>query len=246
MYPDFLQFPNVCQRIYGGGAITGIFVAQIARLSGYRTIAVASPSNFTYLTSSHVGVTHCVDRYGTPDQIQQQVLQLLQDGPGIQYVVDCVGTKTANICQDIVVQSKAKDHSKRYSTNRSPPEMVCLAGGPTSPSTSVIHHRISFSTTIYGDDLFASSLMDDLDYLFRENILFPAIPAPLPDGLAGVRYVSHFSYGPLSYICSRGLESLRDNKAPRAKKLVVHVDDTPHAHLTNLGIRTELGWNGTA
>lgn len=41
-----------------------------------------------------------------------------------------------------------------------------------------------------------------------------------------------------------GLEQLREGKAPRAKKLVVRVRDTPAADVTHLGVRTELGWNG--
>lgn len=43
---------------------------------------------------------------------------------------------------------------------------------------------------------------------------------------------------------SSGLELLRQGKAPRAKKLVVRVRDTPAADVTHLGVRTELGWNG--
>jgi hypothetical protein len=45
---------------------------------------------------------------------------------------------------------------------------------------------------------------------------------------------------------SRGLEALRDGTAPRARKLVVRLGETPHQDTTNLGVRAELCWNGVA
>ncbi|MCO5565733.1 hypothetical protein L7F22_019407 [Adiantum nelumboides] len=153
--------------IYGGGAITGIFLAQLARLSGLRVIAIASSSNIDYLTSAQVGVSHCIDRFLPQDQIAEKVRSICQNDGGLQFIVDIVGSKTA--------------------------------------------------------------AFKDLNELMQQKQLHPVNYEIVPDGLAGVR---------------RGLERLRDNQAPRACKLIVNVADTPHAQLTNLGVRAELGWNG--
>lgn len=162
--------------------------------------------------------------------------------------MDAVGSKTATICRGILRSAGETDG-----------QMICLAGDPKMISVNGNHdrpakmrrmtaagtrkavdvaevldrsvkvHKISFSTTFYGDDLFAKSVMKDLDTLLRKKELRPARSHMWPDGLAGVR---------------SGLEALRDNKAPHGKKLVVNLAETPHAHFTNLGVRSELGWNG--
>ena len=90
-------------------------------------------------------------------------------------------------------------------------------------------HFLFAPDQFYGDETFSRSLLADLNALFASGSLQPAKAEVLPDGLASVR---------------RGLESLRDGTAPRAKKLVVRIDDTPKADLTNLGVRAELSWNG--
>lgn len=182
--------------IYGGGAVTGIFMAQLARLSGLRTVAVASPPNFEYLQSEAVGVTACVDRYATPEEIAQQVREITQkDGSGgVRYILDCVGSTTATLCRDVAVSTLEKEKGK---DNAGAAEMVCLAGNPKPSVRSedkalqdpITVHRISFSTTIYGDELFARSVMDDLGELLDTDQLQPVRPEFVSDGLAGVRYV---------------------------------------------------------
>lgn len=180
--------------------------------------------------------------------MQEKVLALVGD-EGVTYCLDTVGSKTATTCHGIL-----------RSAGRTPGEMVCLAGDPKTKSVNtatdrpskmrrtmagnraavdaqaqlnrpVKVHKISFSTTFYGDDVFARSVMADLDTLLDQRQLLPARPQVYPDGLAGVR---------------RGLEALRDNQAPGARKLVINLHDTPHDHVTNLGVRAELGWNGCA
>lgn len=238
------QSPLLLLSIYGGGSITGIYLTQLARLSNLQVISIASPSNFDYLTS--LGATHCIDRYLEPEEIQAKVIELVGD-EDITYCLDAVGSKTATICHGILCSAGKKQG-----------QMICLAGDPKPKSINEDHnrpakmrrnaagkksgidvlkelnrnvkiHKISFSTTFYGDDLFAKSMMADLNTLLQRKELLPARTKVWPDGLAGVR---------------GGLEALRDNLAPRGKKLVVNLADTPHADLTNLGVRSELGWNG--
>ncbi|UZJ54026.1 hypothetical protein CBS101457_003346 [Exobasidium rhododendri] len=230
--------------IYGGGSITGIYLTQLARLSGLRVISIASPSNFEYLTS--LGATHCVDRYLDPEELQEQVLYFAGE-QGIAYCIDTVGSTTSTICLGIL-------HSKGADVG----ELICLAGDPkmakhnhteaVEPARklrkdlsgkkvptqrgdrAVKIHKISFSTTFYGDDTFAMGVMSTLSALIDRKELHTARPEVYPDGLAGIR---------------RGLEALRDNQAPSAKKIVVNVlRDTPHSDFTNLGVRTESSWNG--
>jgi NADPH:quinone reductase-like Zn-dependent oxidoreductase len=231
--------------IYGGGSITGVYLAQLAKLSGLRTISIASPCNFDYLAS--LGVTHCVDRYLEPEEVQERVLSIVGQ-EGVSYCMDAVGSKTATICRGILRSAGKKEG-----------QMLCLAGDPKAKSVNENHdrpakmrkgiagggrvavdaqeslnrsvkvHKISFSTTFYGDDLFAKSVLHDLDALLKQKELLAARSHIWPDGLAGVR---------------GGLESLRDNCAPHGKKLVVNLADTPHSHFTNLGVRSEVGWNG--
>jgi NADPH:quinone reductase-like Zn-dependent oxidoreductase len=207
--------------IYGCGAITGIYTAQLARISGIRIIAIASPSNFEYLKSNEVGVDRCIDRYDSVDRINAQVREIV-GAEGLAFIVDCVGAKTAALCHDIATSVSNNSPQKT--------EMICLAGDPkTVDADKVQVHRISFSTTFYGDDHFAQNLLDDIDYYLRTSQLHPARYETVADGLAGVRH---------------GLERLRDNQAPRACKLIIDVEQTPHAHSTNLGVRADLGWNG--
>ncbi|PWN34152.1 uncharacterized protein FA14DRAFT_124191 [Meira miltonrushii] len=212
--------------IYGGGAITGIFLAQLARLSGSRVIAVASSSNIDYLTSAQVGVSHCIDRFLPQEEIAEKVRSICENDGGLQFIVDTVGSKTAGFSYDLAANIGTS------SSTLPPAQMICLAGDPKNPqkgSKDVIVHRISFSTTFYGDDVFATQLLQDLTKLMQQKQLHPVKYEIVPDGLAGVR---------------KGLERLRDNQAPRACKLIVNVADTPDAQLTHLGVRAELGWNG--
>lgn len=65
--------------------------------------------------------------------------------------------------------------------------------------------------------------------LLETNRVKPVQPECLPDGLAGVR---------------KGLEHFTTGSVPRAKKLVVRLDETPPVDVTLLGTRCELDWNG--
>lgn len=219
------------RRIYGGGAITGIYAAQLASLGGLRVICVASASNFGYLLS--LGVTACVDRNLAEGTVVDRIRGIVNESNGLlSYAVDCVSSATANVCW------RALSSSPRDS-NSSKPEMVCLAGNPSSSfldeqpdhlQNFVKIHKISFSTTYYNSSLpFAQSMIEAVTRLLAAGRLKPCRPEVLPDGLAGIRH---------------GLEQLRDGVAPRARKLVVRVEDTPSADVTHLGVRSELGWNG--
>ncbi|KAK0562479.1 hypothetical protein OC844_002692 [Tilletia horrida] len=217
--------------IYGGGAITGIYAVQLARLSGLRPIVIASSQNFDYLTS--IGAEVCLDRFSEPAALLDDIRSKTEGQ--LAFAVDCVGSKTAAFCERALKEANG-DWSGVG-------QLCCLAGDPKvkpgeQPATQDLEqrlvrdvkiHKISFSTTFYGDDLFSRTLLADLNALFASGSLQPAKAEVLPDGLASVR---------------RGLESLRDGTAPRAKKLVVRIADTPDASLTNLGVRAELSWNG--
>lgn len=223
--------------IFGGGAITGIYAAQLAHLSGVRVISVASPENFEYLHS--IGVDVCVDRYGSEAEILNQVNQAVRGGEGSQktppgrllYALDCVGSTTAALCQRALQDGAHSDGPS--------PQLICLAGNPkrlrdsdeTSDATraQVITHRISFSTTFYGQQEFTAAFLSAVHALFASKSLKPVRAQLVPHGLAGVR---------------TGLEMLRNGAAPRAKKLVVRMQDTPDVELTNLGVKEELSWNG--
>lgn len=178
--PAHIWFSFSSLSIYGGGSITGIYMAQLARLAGLRTIAIASPSNFDYLTSDSIGVTECVDRYLSEQELSSKIDDITGDH-GLSYVLDCVGSKTATMCEKIARQRGQGDA-----------EMICLAGNPKSEglpegTRKVVVHRISFSTTFYGDDVFATKVMADLDELLRTSQLNSVRPHLVEDGLAGVR-----------------------------------------------------------
>lgn len=160
-------------------------MAQLARLAGLRTIAIASPSNFSYLTSDKIGVTECVDRYLSEAELASKIESITQE-QGITYVLDCVGSKTATMCEKIARQR-----------GQGRAEMICLAGNPKNSEDTgsdlqakareVFVHRISFSTTFYGDETFSTQVMKDLDELLRTGQLRSVQPHLIPDGLAGVR-----------------------------------------------------------
>ncbi|KAK0548910.1 hypothetical protein OC846_002506 [Tilletia horrida] len=220
--------------VYGGGAVTGIYAIQLARLSGLRPIVIASPGNFEYLKS--IGAEICLDRYKEPAELLDAIRE--QTAGQLAFAIDCVGSKTAVVCERALKEANGDWAGVG--------QLCCLAGDPkVKPGEQqetdadlaqrlvrdVKIHKISFSTTFYGDDEFSRALLADLDALFASGSLKPVQAEVLPDGLASVR---------------RGLESLRDGTAPRAKKLVVRIADTPKADLTNLGVRAELSWNGVA
>ncbi|CBQ73385.1 conserved hypothetical protein [Sporisorium reilianum SRZ2] len=204
--------------IYGGGAITGIYAAQLASLSHLRVITVASPSNFEYLRT--IGTTAFVDRHQPPHAILASIASVLREHGGqLRYAMDCVSSTTASLCLSALTASGGKEK-----------ELICLAGNPKADVGAVRVHKISFSTTFYhADGGFAQRVLAYVTRLLDEGRLKACRPEVLPDGLAGIR---------------SGLELLREGKAPRARKLVVRVSDTPAADVTHLGVRTELGWNG--
>lgn len=81
----------------------------------------------------------------------------------------------------------------------------------------------------YGDHAWARRVLAALTPLLARGRVVPVPADLLPDGLAGVR---------------PGLERLQSPQAPRAKKLVVRLSETPAPDVTLLGQRCELDWNG--
>ncbi|CAO1632757.1 unnamed protein product [Parajaminaea phylloscopi] len=270
-HPGTHRRPQQWLLIYGGGAVTGIYAAQLAHLSGLKVLSVASPQNFDYLTS--IGVDACVDRHLPSDKILEEIAAITTDGD-LAYALDCVGSATATLCERALAESQGGGDASA--------QLICLAGNPKrtrdrsddgdedrgkaattagsnatkgaksahqdddddataqtqDPSQTRRRHRqrrdvqvprISFSTTFYSDTTWTTQFLDYTSHLFATGALRPVQPVVLPDGLASVR---------------KGLESLRDGSAPRAKKLVVRLHDTPDADVTNLGQKEELGWNG--
>lgn len=237
--------------VYGGGAVTGLYAAQLAHLSGLKVLSVASPENFEYLKS--IGVDVCIDRYQSSEEILNEIAHATS-GADLAFAIDCVGSATATLCQR-ALSRPTNDPSEE------PARLICLAGNPKRSRDDVDQNahdneeearrtgkeasehtkpppqrrrevqtpRISFSTTFYSDVAWSTDFLHCVEKLLTSASLKTVRPVVLPDGLAGVR---------------RGLESLRDGTAPRAKKLVVRLEDTPDADVTNLGQKEELGWNG--
>ena len=89
---------------------------------------------------------------------------------------------------------------------------------------------LHFSTLqFYGDSTWSRTALTEMTSLLASGKLLPARVQIVNDGLAVVR---------------RGLEMLKGGRAPRARKLVARIGDTPDADVTNLGVRCESGWNG--
>jgi NADPH:quinone reductase-like Zn-dependent oxidoreductase len=74
--------------IIGGGAATGKFGIQLARLANFgRIITVASKSNEALLKS--LGATVVIDRNQSEDDIEREIRATV--GDGLVYAIDCVG-----------------------------------------------------------------------------------------------------------------------------------------------------------
>ncbi|CAO1629892.1 unnamed protein product [Jaminaea pallidilutea] len=119
--------------IYGGGTVTGSYAAQLAHLSGLKVISVASPSNFSYLSS--IGVDVCVDRFAPSDEILARIQQATSNGD-LAHALDCVGSATATLCRralESTTLSTVSSHSDTESADRvrhRPAQLICLAGNP--------------------------------------------------------------------------------------------------------------------
>lgn len=227
--------------IFGGGAITGLYALELAHLSAsnVKVLCVASPSNFPYLQS--LGADACVDRFLSSQEILQSVRDITGQEGRVDWALDCVGSSTAALCQEILSTSGRSDGEAEEQEEAG--QLICLAGNPKRPREeeakeagasatprSITIHRISFSTTYYYSYPFTSQLLDDVCALLASGSLRAVEPLVLQDGLAGVR---------------RGLEMLRDGECPRTRKLVVRMDETPKdLEVTVLGQKEELGWNG--
>lgn len=166
-------------RIYGGGAVTGIYAAQLASLSNLRVVTVASPSNFDYLRT--IGVSALVDRHQHPTAILDDMASIVAERGGrLRYAMDCVSSSTADLCLDAL---SAGGEGGR--------ELICLAGNPKrapEEAGKVTVHKISFSTTFYREDgKFANEVLGYVTRLLEEGQLKPCRPEVLPDGLAGIR-----------------------------------------------------------
>ncbi|GAC97571.1 protein TOXD [Pseudozyma hubeiensis SY62] len=177
---DAKDDPSDWILIYGGGAVTGIYAAQLASISGLRVAAVASPSNFEYLTS--IGVTACIDRHQGNEPILASISSLLAERGGqMRYAMDCVSSKTSDLCLNAL-------HANPGGAAK---ELICLAGNPKADAGDVKVHKISFSTTFYhADGKFAREVLTYVTGLLEQKRLKPCRPEVLPDGLAGIRYVS--------------------------------------------------------
>lgn len=175
--PSFAaQFPN---SIYGGGAVTGIYTAQLAALSHLRVISIASPANFSYLRS--IGVTTCIDRHESSSSILSSIRSVISSQGGrLRYAIDCVSSATADLC----LQALSENSSPGVPSG----ELIGLAGNPKAEPGQVKVHRISFSTTFYhADGVFAKGVLDYVTKVLEEGRLQPCRPEVLPDGLAGIR-----------------------------------------------------------
>lgn len=160
-------------RIYGGGAVTGIYAAQLASISNLRVITIASPSNFDYLRS--IGVSACVDRHQPAQAILDSISSHLEGGR-LRYAMDCVSSTTADLCLKALQSSPGNN------------ELICLAGNPKAEAGEVKVHKISFSTTFYHPDgVFAKEVLGYVTRLLQEGSLKPCRPQVLADGLAGIR-----------------------------------------------------------
>lgn len=214
--------------VFGGGAITGIYAAQLAHLSAIKVLSIASPSNFDYLKS--LGVTHCLDRFNPAEQLLEEIHSVTKGR--LRYAIDCVGSTTAALCHRALQRADGPwDGDGQF---------LGLAGNPKRPRQedeeeeeqglrAVTTHRISFSTTFYGSSTWTKTFLSDVNHLFSSGSLNPVEVQVVPDGLAGVR---------------KGLEMLRDGAAPRRKKLVVKIEETPSVETTHLGVKQDCGWNG--
>ncbi|KPI34504.1 Enoyl LovC [Cyphellophora attinorum] len=81
--------------IWGGATMTGQFATQIARLSGLKTICVASETSKSLCTS--LGATHVITRDGkSPEMLLEEVQAIAADN--ITCAIDLVGAETASYC----------------------------------------------------------------------------------------------------------------------------------------------------
>lgn len=94
-----LQICDEWLLIWGGSTVTGQFATQLARLSGFRVITVASQA--TKDVSLRMGATHVVVRDGKSDQeIVEEIRSVT--GSQITRVIDLVGPKTAALALQTV------------------------------------------------------------------------------------------------------------------------------------------------
>jgi NADPH:quinone reductase-like Zn-dependent oxidoreductase len=90
--------------IWGGAAITGQFAIQIARLSGIKTICVASAKTSSLCLS--LGASHVIARDGkSAESIIAEIRAIA--GDSITMAVDLVGTETAGHCLKAVSQRRS-------------------------------------------------------------------------------------------------------------------------------------------
>ncbi|PWN20700.1 GroES-like protein, partial [Microstroma glucosiphilum] len=230
--------------IFGGGAVTGLYALQLAHLSAsnVKVLCVASPSNFAYLQS--LGADACIDRFLSSEAILHSVRDITGQEGVVDWALDCVGSSTAALCQEILSTSRRALGEGEGQEEAG--QLICLAGNPKRPREeeeveksraaepaaprAITIHRISFSTTYYSSQPFTSQLLQDVHDLLACGSLRTVQPLIIQDGLAGVR---------------KGLEMLRDGECPRTRKLVVRMEETPKdLEVTVLGQKEELGWNG--
>lgn len=90
--------------IWGGATMTGQFATQIARLSGLRTVCVASESSKSLCES--LGASYIVTRDGkSPETIIEEIRAIA--GDNITRAIDLVGPATASSCLRAVSKQRA-------------------------------------------------------------------------------------------------------------------------------------------
>jgi NADPH:quinone reductase-like Zn-dependent oxidoreductase len=89
--------------IWGGATMTGQFATQIARLSGLKTICVASETSKSLCTS--LGATHVITRDGKSSEMLLEEIRAIA-GDEITRAIDLVGAETASHCLRAVSTQK--------------------------------------------------------------------------------------------------------------------------------------------
>lgn len=260
--------------IFGGGAVTGLYAAQLARLSGLRVLAVASPSNFGYLRGV-IGVHACVDRYLPAGEILSAIADITRAERGrLDYALDCVGSTTAGICWEAL---RAGALPGEADEEVPPAQLICLAGNPKrtredddsagAAGSSKERKTAGGSLPTGGGGVRTRSQQAEAPApprapaprrITTHRISFsttfygvPSWTSPLLSSLYAL--LSSGELKPVRPILvpnglagvRLGLERLRDGgEGVRARKLVVRVGETPDADVTCLGVKEELGWNG--
>lgn len=123
---ELLSYEDQCLVVVGGGASTGRYAIQLAKMVGVgKIITIASLENEEELKS--LGATHVVNRRLTDEEVERQVRGIAGDdvqwvfdtvssGPRVQLSLDILSYKKKSTCVTLRVGSedKAKLRGKNY------------------------------------------------------------------------------------------------------------------------------------